>query len=121
MTGQWEQYVACAAEVMEGHQLVGASMWDTACQCGGWTDGMHTAHLAEVMLATVAPLIAGDTRTRMVEAAVTIMKREGFDGGRAKIAEEIAQAIEAQAGNGEWAGDYYRKAAQIAREIGAKP
>jgi hypothetical protein len=39
---------------------------------------------------------------------------------RRAVAEEIAVAIEGQVGNGEWAGDYYRKAAQIAREIGSR-
>jgi hypothetical protein len=38
---------------------------------------------------------------------------------RQQVAEEIARGIEAQVGDGEWAGDYYRKAAQAARAIGA--
>lgn len=41
--------------------------------------------------------------------------------GRKQAGEEIAQAIKAQVGDGEWAGDYYRKAAQIAREIASQP
>jgi hypothetical protein len=116
VTGQWEQYVDAVELHPSGECVQGnCRKRDIAAPLAPLVHDMIQAAVV-----TVAPLIAEDTRVRMVEAAVTIMEREGFDGGRAKIAEEIAQAIEAQAGNGEWAGDYYAKSAQIAREIGAR-
>lgn len=47
--------------------------------------------------------------------------RFGYELGRKEAGEEIALAIEAQVGGGEWAGDYYRKTAGIARNLASQP
>lgn len=75
---------------------------------------------ARAILEVVGPLIAEDTRVRMVEAAVKIMEREGFEDQRAQVAEEIAAAIEGQL-VGLLDGFQARSAAAAAaREIGAR-
>lgn len=61
-----------------------------------------------------------DATKAVLIADMRIALRAAYPAIRQQAAEEIAVAIEAQVGDGEWAGDYYRKAAQTAREIGAK-
>lgn len=84
MTGQWERYVEQAAEAMWESFRPGA--WprgDGALEpIPAWADcaeGERESCRDEVRaaLAVVGPLIAEDTRVRMVEAAAEIVKREG--------------------------------------------
>lgn len=55
------------------------------------------------------------------KALAEVATKLGYELGRKEAGEEIALAIEAQVGDGEWAGDYYRKAAGIARNLVSQP
>lgn len=70
MSGQWEQYVEKAAEAQE-------QFWAPLRGHTDYPDEIDFG-LARAVLAAVAPLIAEDTRTRMVEAAGKIVEREGL-------------------------------------------
>lgn len=74
MTGQWEQYVAAAAVPLD------PDAFDvTDPQHDHWAMDLRrevAQERARKVLAIAGPLIAEDTRTRMVEAAGKIVERE---------------------------------------------
>lgn len=74
MTGQWEKYVQAAADEITYHP-------------GNRTGTPQSRHavsvmLARAVLAVVGPLIAEDTRDRMVAAAGAALEREVCTGER---------------------------------------
>lgn len=84
MTGQWEQYVEPAAVAM--WELFRPGFWprdDGVLEpIPAWADCAEAEREScrnevRTALAVVGPLIAEDTRVRMVEAAAEIVKREG--------------------------------------------
>jgi hypothetical protein len=64
--GQWEQYVAAAAEAIDPAVFRRKQEWMRR----------RTLGMVRTVLKIAGPLIAEDTRVRMVEAAAEIVKRE---------------------------------------------
>lgn len=103
MTGQWEQYVEQAAETMWESFRPGVWPRDNGVlePIPAWADCAEAEREScrdevRAALVVVGPLIAEDTRVRMVTAAAEIVKREGVEDVRAKIVADMRWLAEAR-------------------------